>query len=156
MLQNLFLTTFVPHRTTEYIDLAFERRLDEFDIDKSEGIFHLPTWRFDLVPDNSVDVVTAIFVLPEINDFALLEFVKQTKRIVRDGGVFIFAIISINLVMEIIAAHIVLIRKLSLMRPVLSLCIWASMKTMLISTEFRDFSRKLAAVLQGDSIVRYD
>ena len=86
MLQNLLLTSYAPERTSEYIDMAMERRLDEFDLSADEGIFHLPTWRLDLVPDESIDVVTAIFVLPEITDFALLDFIKHANRVVRKGG----------------------------------------------------------------------
>lgn len=86
LLQNLFLSTSAPGRFFEYVDYAFERRPLVVERGKVGTIYHLPTWRLDLVPDAFVDAIMSVFVLPEINEFALLDFVSHAKRIVRDGG----------------------------------------------------------------------
>ncbi len=86
ILQNLFLSLMAPERFYEYCDYVFERRDFKVDCQKTNSIYHLPSWRFDLIEDNQIDLITAVFVLPEINEFALLDFVKHAKRIVREGG----------------------------------------------------------------------
>lgn len=86
LLQNLFLSLMAPGRFYEYCDYAFERRDFFVNLDKENLVYHLPSWRLDLVPDKKVDLVTSVFVLPEINQFALLDFIQQAKRIVRPGG----------------------------------------------------------------------
>ncbi len=86
ILQNLFLSLMAPERFYEYCDYVFERRDFKVDCQKAKLIYHLPSWRLDLIEDNQIDLITAVFVLPEINEFALLDFIKQAKRIVRDGG----------------------------------------------------------------------
>lgn len=86
LLQNLFLSSLAPDRFFEYVDYAMERRTFEVCRDKKGSIYHLPSWRLDLVPDGFVDVITSVFVLPEINEFALTEFVTMAKRVVHRGG----------------------------------------------------------------------
>ncbi|KLN58954.1 hypothetical protein WH96_20235 [Kiloniella spongiae] len=86
ILQNLFLSLMAPARFHEYCDYAFERRSFKVDCNNENAIYHLPSWRLDLVGANQIDLITAVFVLPEINEFALLDFVKQANRMVRDGG----------------------------------------------------------------------
>ncbi|HLE57341.1 MAG TPA: class I SAM-dependent methyltransferase, partial [Rhodothermia bacterium] len=50
------------------------------------GIYHLPTWRLDLLPSNSFDLVTCVQVLPELSrtmlDYALHNF----HRVLKPGG----------------------------------------------------------------------
>lgn len=84
LLQNLVLDSIFAEGLCEYFDTAFAGQKFEFESGKS--IFHLPSWRWDLVPENSVDVVSAVFVLPEINEFALRDFVSNSRRVLAPGG----------------------------------------------------------------------
>lgn len=84
ILQNLVLDSIFPDDFCEYFDTAFAGQ--SFDFQSGRSIFHLPSWRWDLVPEDSVDVVSAVFVLPEINEFALRDFVLNSKRVLSDGG----------------------------------------------------------------------
>jgi len=86
LLQNLFLSSMAPERFHEYMDYAIERRPFAIETQAANAIYHVPSWKMNLVPDASVDVITSVFVLPEVNDFALLEFVEQARRVVRQGG----------------------------------------------------------------------
>ena len=84
MLQNLVLDAIFAEGLNEYFDAAFAGQQFAFDSEKS--IYHLPSWRWDLVPDSSVDVVSAVFVLPEINEFALRDFIENCRRSLAPGG----------------------------------------------------------------------
>jgi SAM-dependent methyltransferase len=86
MLQNLVLSAYQPERFYEYFDFAMENKPFEALQSPDGGIYHLPMWKWDLIPDASVDVVTSVFVLPEINEFSLLEFMAQATRTVKKNG----------------------------------------------------------------------
>ena len=86
ILQNLFLSTLAANRFFEYVDFAMERRPFAIGDGGASSIYHLPTWRLDLIADASVDAITSVFVLPEINEFALMDFVEQATRMLRPGG----------------------------------------------------------------------
>jgi len=51
-----------------------------------KGIYHLPTWRYDLIPDNSFDLVICIQVLPELNSKLVKTMLLQFNRILKPGG----------------------------------------------------------------------
>ncbi|MEI6764115.1 MAG: methyltransferase domain-containing protein [Bacteroidota bacterium] len=57
----------------------------KFDNDK-KGIYHLPTWRYDLIPDNSFDLVICLQVLPELNSILVKAMLRQFNRILKPGG----------------------------------------------------------------------
>jgi SAM-dependent methyltransferase len=84
LLQNLFLSLFAPKRFYEYFDFRFENK--EFKILKGNNIYHLPTWKMEIIKNNSVDLITAVFVLNEINQFALNHFINQARRVLKKGG----------------------------------------------------------------------
>lgn len=68
---------------TEY---AVER--EKFKLDEhSKGIYHLPTWRFDLIPDNYFDRIVVVQVLHELNEPLTKYVLNQFKRILKDTGV---------------------------------------------------------------------
>lgn len=50
------------------------------------AMHHLPTWRFDLLPDDSVDAVTCIQVLTELSSNLCLYVLNQFKRVLKPGG----------------------------------------------------------------------
>lgn len=57
-----------------------------FDIGASPGIYHLPTWRHDLLPDSFFDMITCVQVLQEI-DAKLLRFMLGVfHRTLKPGG----------------------------------------------------------------------
>lgn len=56
-----------------------------FQEDK-KGIYHLPTWRYDLIPDNSFDLVMCVQVLPELNSKLVKTMLAQFRRILKPGG----------------------------------------------------------------------
>jgi SAM-dependent methyltransferase len=63
----------------EYVGSA-----DEFEIsDDAPGLYHLPTWRTDLLPENYFDVILCTQVLPELSpqlvSFIIMQFVKTLK-----------------------------------------------------------------------------
>lgn len=80
-LQHLYYKN-IGHPLTDYIDDPGGFSMKDGD----SGIFHLPTWRTDLIPDATFDLVMCVQVLPELNstlvDFMLGEF----SRVLRPGG----------------------------------------------------------------------
>ncbi len=57
-----------------------------FSIADEHGIYHVPAWRWDLVPDNFFDLVLAIFVLPELNSTTLSRVLEHFARVLKPGG----------------------------------------------------------------------
>ncbi|MDE4146434.1 class I SAM-dependent methyltransferase [Phaeobacter gallaeciensis] len=51
-----------------------------------EKVNHLPSWRMDLIPENSVDLIIAVQVLRELTPEFLIFSLRQFKRILRQGG----------------------------------------------------------------------
>lgn len=67
-------------------DYAVER--DNFKLDdNAKGIYHLPTWRFDLIPDNYFDKILVVQVLQELNEPLVKYVIGQFKRILKDTGI---------------------------------------------------------------------
>lgn len=79
-----------------YFDF-FDLPLNEYVLDPSgfgvrdaAGVYHLPAWRWDLIPDNSVDMILAIMVLPELHADTLYRTLDQFQRVLRpSGGLFV-------------------------------------------------------------------
>jgi len=65
----------------DYID-----RPDAFEFDGSPAIWHLPTWRMTLVPANSVDMVLAVQVLPELKEDLVFFLLEKFDEILKPGG----------------------------------------------------------------------
>lgn len=59
---------------------------DEFRIEKKPGIYHVPTWRYDLLPDAFYDMVLCVQVLPEISKKLLLHMLDVFARVVKPCG----------------------------------------------------------------------
>jgi SAM-dependent methyltransferase len=57
-----------------------------FAIDDDPGIYHLPTWRFDLIPDRSLDLILCIQVLPELSNKLVRYLIQQFRRVLKPGG----------------------------------------------------------------------
>lgn len=80
-LQNLYYSS-LGQPFTEYLD---DPSAFKVDVQKS-GIYHLPTWRTDLIPDNSVDLVMCVQVLPELNSKLVKHMISQFQRMLKPGG----------------------------------------------------------------------
>src|ERR1700739_257642 len=57
----------------------------KIDNDK-KGIYHLPTWRYDLLPDHFFDMVIAVQVLRELNSTLVSRMLTEFHRILKPGG----------------------------------------------------------------------
>ncbi len=53
-----------------------------------KGIYHLPTWRYDLLPDNFFDMVMAVQVLRELNSTLVRKIIQEFHRVLKPGGMF--------------------------------------------------------------------
>ena len=60
---------------------------DGFKIDmEKKGIYHVPTWRTDLLPDNSFDMILCVQVLPELGGRLVRHMIEVFHRILKPGG----------------------------------------------------------------------
>ncbi len=58
-----------------------------FAIDKNKkGIYHVPTWRYDLLPSDSFDMVMAVQVLRELNSTLVSKMLIEFHRVLKPGG----------------------------------------------------------------------
>ncbi len=58
----------------------------EFEIADDPGIYHLPTWRYDLLPDDFFDLVICVFVLDELGAKLAAFMLDQFARCIKPGG----------------------------------------------------------------------
>lgn len=60
---------------------------EEFKITAAnKGIYHLPTWRSDLLPDNFFDMVMTVQVLRELNSTLVRKMLTEFHRILKPGS----------------------------------------------------------------------
>ncbi len=60
---------------------------DGFKVDDEQrGIYHLPTWRADLLPDNFFDRIVVVQVLPELNATLVKHAIKIFHRVLKPHG----------------------------------------------------------------------
>lgn len=52
-----------------------------------KGIYHLPTWRYDLLPDNFFDLTICVQVLRELNETLVKKMLTEFHRVLRVGGI---------------------------------------------------------------------
>jgi len=57
-----------------------------FRIDDRPGIYHVPTWRSDLLPDSFFDMVSCVQVLQEISGTLLRHMAKVFAKVLKPGG----------------------------------------------------------------------
>jgi len=53
---------------------------------KKKGIYHIPTWRTDLLPSKYFDMVSAVQVMQEINEELVKHMLDEFKRVLKVGG----------------------------------------------------------------------
>lgn len=71
----------------DYKDYVFEGDQFQFNQNGSD-LYHLPTWRLDLIPDNSIDLIICIQVLPELGSKLIDYLFAEFRRILKPGGAF--------------------------------------------------------------------
>ena len=79
--QNLYYALGGTLPVHEYMDGP-----GEFAIGTEPGIYHLPTWRHDLIPDDFFDLVTCVQVLPELQEPLVRLLVEVFRRSLKIGG----------------------------------------------------------------------
>ena len=79
--QNLYYSLLKNTNFYEYFN-----KPESFEIKNNPGIYHLPTWRLDLLPENFFDLVIAVQVLPELEENLMLKMLKTFQRCVKPGG----------------------------------------------------------------------
>lgn len=84
ILQNLFLSLLKPQNFHEYFDYEFLNK--KIKIKQKNCIYHIPTWKMKIIEKESVDLITSVFVLPEINEFALKNFINESQRVIKRNG----------------------------------------------------------------------
>lgn len=81
LLQNLYYSK-LKCPFYDYMDDS-----DNFKIDQNKrGIYHLPTWRFDLIENESFDLVSCVQVLNELSFSLTVRVLKEFNRILKPGG----------------------------------------------------------------------
>lgn len=74
-------------RLADYIEYRDEdRTLDVAAASADHDVVHLPTWRFDLVPDQSVDLAMAVQVLRELPRRLVIHVLAELGRVIKPGG----------------------------------------------------------------------
>lgn len=68
--------------------IGFREYLDEPDSFRinGNGIYHLPTWRYDLLPDEFFDLIICVQVLPELGERLMRHLLGVFSRVVKKGG----------------------------------------------------------------------
>lgn len=71
----------------DYIDERADKRIFDFaDLAAKNQLLHLPTWRFDLIPDATVDLVCCVQVLRELPRRLTALVIEQFGRVVKPRG----------------------------------------------------------------------
>jgi SAM-dependent methyltransferase len=74
-------------RFADYLDGAAEgMRFDVGELRRRCQLVHLPTWRMDLIPDASMDLVSCVQVLRELPQKLFVHAAAQFARILKPGG----------------------------------------------------------------------
>src|SRR6185436_2502246 len=79
-LQNVYYKA-LDKKVIDYV----EEQNFKIDFDQN-CIYHLPTWRYDLLPSNSFDLVICVQVLPELNATLVKKMIHEFERILKPGA----------------------------------------------------------------------
>ncbi|MFN8277452.1 MAG: putative sugar O-methyltransferase [Chitinophagales bacterium] len=81
-LQHLYFKT-LNRGVVDYLDNPSAFSLD---LNKESGFYHLPTWRYDLIPSGSLDLVICVQVLPELSSELVRKMISEFSRMLKPGG----------------------------------------------------------------------
>lgn len=74
----------------DYIDDSAEAATALQNIQSTKGVVHLPTWRMDLIPDASIDMVCCVQVLKELPRRLVSWAIQQFARVLKpEGAIYI-------------------------------------------------------------------
>jgi SAM-dependent methyltransferase len=74
-------------RVADYLEHRVDdRELDVASAAKENDVVHLPTWRMDLIPDSSVDMVCCVQVLKELPRRLVVHVIQEFARVLKPGG----------------------------------------------------------------------
>lgn len=85
MLQNKVYSLFFPDRLREYFYSPERFRETDFH-SLSNKLFHLPTWKMELLPERYFDLIICVQVLHELNEETLRWLLCHFKRIIKKNG----------------------------------------------------------------------
>jgi hypothetical protein len=68
--------------TKEYLDSSTSFKVDVH----GSNLYHIPCWRLDLIPNNFIDLVLCIQVLPELGKQLIEYILTEFYRILKPGG----------------------------------------------------------------------
>jgi|TARA_Y100000294_G_scaffold178031_1_gene206615 hypothetical protein len=85
---NKSLSSFFDCVDAETFGLTWEEIGKHIKSQDSLGIKLVPSWMFELVPDNSIDLVTATFMLNEMSLAGILWLISNCTRVMRKGSYF--------------------------------------------------------------------
>jgi len=85
LLQNKVYSLLFPDKLREYF-YEPQRFLQDNFFASRDTLYHLPTWRLDLLPDKYFDMITCVQVLQEISKETLHYVLSQFRRIIKKGG----------------------------------------------------------------------
>jgi SAM-dependent methyltransferase len=83
ILQNLYLRSVPNVQFNELLEIN-----QEFSLQQLNGLNHIPFWNISLIPSRSIQVVTAVQLLREVDEAMVLFLVTQLQRILKPGGIF--------------------------------------------------------------------
>lgn len=83
-LQSFYLGLLDPE-LTEYVVVG-----DEFRIEQKPGIFHVPGWRTDLLPEGFFDLVICTDVLPEVPGDLVIDSIMLFRHALKASGAVYF------------------------------------------------------------------
>lgn len=73
----------------DYIfDMPGAKSLDFGSITDKYDLLHLPTWRTDLLPNDTFDMVCCVQVLKELPPNLVIHLLQEIKRVLKPGGAF--------------------------------------------------------------------
>lgn len=93
--QRNFLKYLAMIENTTYFDSVMAESFGVNDDEIAEryqadggGLFHVPSWKFPLVSDRNIDLVTATWVLNEVSHAGIIWLLGNAMRVLRPGGWF--------------------------------------------------------------------
>ena len=80
------MSSFFDCVDAETFGLTWEEIGEHIKNQNSAGIKLVPSWMFELVPDNSIDLVTATFMLNEMPLAGILWLISNCTRVMKKGS----------------------------------------------------------------------
>jgi len=95
-IQRDFFRFLAKDNSIDYLDLV---ECENFNLDRSKissfvnsssdyKIKHIPTWHFDMIEKASIDLITATWVLNEVNTSGILWLLSHASKVLRKEGYF--------------------------------------------------------------------